>query len=139
MPRLRAPRTPPGARSLTQAVRSKTLRQEYSLKLPLPLNRVSLAGDIRPATSTIDLSGFLAGLPLVTVPTIKKTNPEDLIEKMFPCWATSDGARHVAACFWSWLCVLDGKLHRDTCQIINLRRLAVTPNPPESRFKQLIG
>ena len=86
-----------------------------------------MAGDIRPATSTIDLSGFLAGLPLVTVPTIKKTNPEGLIERMFPCWANSYGARHVAACFWSWLCVLDGKLHCDTCPTINLRRLAVTP------------
>lgn len=84
--------------------------------MPLPWSRRSLAGEIRPATSTIDLTSFLVGLPGVAAPTVRKTNPEDLIERMFPSWATSCGARHVAACFWSWLCVLDGKPHCDTCQ-----------------------
>ncbi|KAF6240471.1 hypothetical protein HO173_001139 [Letharia columbiana] len=105
--RLRAPPTPPRGRFLAQAVRSERLRQEYTLTLPLPSGRASLAGDIRHATSTIDLTRFLAGLPGIAAPTIKKTNPEDLVGRMFPPWATSCGARHVAACFWSWLCVLD--------------------------------
>ena len=84
--------------------------------LPLPLSRDSLVGDIRGVASIIDLTGFLAGLPGIAAPTVKKTNPEDLIERMFPCRLFPHGARHVAACFWSWLCVLDGKLHCDTCQ-----------------------
>ena len=70
------------------------------------------------AASAIDLGQFLAGLPGVATPTVKKTNPEDLVDRMFPSWATPSGARHLAACFWSWLCVLDGKLHYDTCQIL---------------------
>ena len=107
---------PPRGRAHAQTVRSERLRLDYAIILPLPLSSASLVGDIRPVASTIDLSGFLAGLPGVAAPTIKKTNPEDLIERMFPPWATSYAARHVAACFWSWLCVLDGKLHCDTCQ-----------------------
>ena len=82
--------------------------------LGLPLSSASQVGDVRCPASAIDLSNFLAGLPAVAAPTVKKTNPEDLVERMFPSWATSYGARHVAACFWSWLCVLDGKLHCDT-------------------------
>ena len=69
-------------------------------------------------TSSIDLTDFLAGLPEVATPTVKKTNPEDLVERMFPSWAIPCGARHVAACFWSWLCVLDGKPHCGACQIL---------------------
>lgn len=103
-------------RSIAQEVRSLKLRQEYTLILGLPLSSASQVGDFRCPASTIDLSNFLAALPAVAAPTVKKTNPEDLIERMFPSWATSSGARHVAACFWSWLCVLDGKLHCDTCQ-----------------------
>ena len=88
------------------------------MNVPLPLSKGSLAGDIRSVTSSIDLTGFLAGLPEVATPTVKKTNPEDLVERMFPSWAIPCGARHVAACFWSWLCVLDGKPHCGACQIL---------------------
>ena len=86
--------------------------------MPLPLSKASLDGDIRSETSSIDLTDFLAGLPEVATPTVRKTNPEDLVERMFPSWAIPCGARHVAACFWSWLCVLDGKPHWGTCQIL---------------------
>lgn len=103
-------------RSIAQVARSQRLRQGYTLILGLPLSSASQVGDVRCPAFAIDLSNFLAALPAVAAPTVKKTNPEDLIERMFPFWATSSGARHVAACFWSWLCVLDGKLHCDTCQ-----------------------
>ena len=86
--------------------------------MPLPVSKASLAGDIRSVASSIDLTSFLAGLPGVATPTVKKTNPEDLVERMFPSWAIPCGARHVAACFWSWLCVLDGKPHCGTCQML---------------------
>ena len=88
------------------------------MNVPLPVSKASLAGDIRSVASSIDLTSFLAGLPRVATPTVKKTNPEDLIERMFPSWAIPCGARHVAACFWSWLCVLDGKPHCGTCQML---------------------
>lgn len=88
------------------------------MNVPLPLSKASLDGDIRSVMSSIDLTNFLAGLPEVATPTVKKTNPEDLVERMFPSWAIPCGARHVAACFWSWLCVLDGTLHCGTCQIL---------------------
>lgn len=105
--RLRTPPPPPRGRYLAQAVRSGRVRQEYTLNVPLPLSKASLTGDIRSVTAPIDLTSFLAGLPEVATPTVKKTNPEDLVERMFPSWAIPYGARHVAACFWSWLCVLD--------------------------------
>lgn len=110
------PPTPSRGRSIAQAVRSQRLRQGYTLILGLPLSSASQLGDVRCPASTIDLGNFLAALPAVAAPTVKKTNPEGLIGRMFPSWATSSGARHLAACFWSWLCVLDGKLHCDTCQ-----------------------
>lgn len=113
VPRLRCPPRLPRDRSHIQTVRSKILRQQYILKLPLPLGRLSLAGAVWPTTSAVDLTRFIAGLPDVAAPTIKKTNSEDLIGRMFPSWATSYGARHVGTCFWSWLCVLDGKLHHN--------------------------
>ncbi|KAM0796521.1 hypothetical protein BDR22DRAFT_522200 [Usnea florida] len=105
--RLRSPPPPPRGRYLAQAVRSSRLRRKYTLNVPLPLSKASLDGDIRSLTSSIDLTNFLAGLPEVATPTVKKTNPEDLVERMFPSWVIPCGARHVAACFWSWLCVLD--------------------------------
>lgn len=86
-----------------------------------------MAGDIR---STIDLSAFLDDLPSTVEPIIKKTSPETLVERMFPALTSHHGARYLAACFWCWLCILDGKLHLDIYANFSLRHLAST-SPPE--------
>jgi hypothetical protein len=42
-------------------------------------------------------------------PIIQKANPEDLAGRMLPAGLMPSGARFVAACFWSFLCIIDGK------------------------------
>jgi hypothetical protein len=53
--------------------------------------------------SSNQLTCFLAHRVIV------KADPENLIDRLLPAEIIPAGARHIAACFWSFLCVVDGK------------------------------
>ena len=82
----------------------------HTIILPPPCLTFLGAKDQTRHTNRVDLSSFLGRLPCKVVSIIERTDPELLISKMFPASLTAPGARYVATCFWSWLCVLDGKL-----------------------------
>ena len=98
------------AYGIPKAVYESDIRQIHTMILPPPcltsLGAEGHTGD----TTRVDLSSFIGRLPCKAVPIIERTDPELLVSKMFPASITAPGARYVATCFWSWLCVLDGKL-----------------------------
>ena len=59
-------------------------------------------------------------VPCKAVPIIERTDPVVLISNMFPISMTAPGGRYVAACFWSWLCVIDGKLILLSCWVFHI-------------------
>lgn len=93
-----------------KAVYDNEIHQVHTMILPLAYPTSLGAKDPTGDIDRIDLTDFLAMLPDKAVPIIEKTDPSVLIRKMFPVSMTAPGARYVAACFWSWLCVIDGKL-----------------------------
>ena len=99
----------------TKAIYDNELRQAHNIILPRPYHTSLGAKDSTGDTDRLDLSGFLARLPCKAVPIIERTDPVVLISKMFPVSMTAPGARYVAACFWSWLCVIDGKQFLLSC------------------------
>ena len=107
------------------AVYDDEIRQVHTMILPSPYHTFVSAkapiGDI----SSVDLSAFLAMVPCKAVPIIERTNPAVLISKLFPVSMTAPGGRYVAACFWSWLCVIDGKLVLLSCWLSHIVTRAV--------------
>ena len=103
-----------------KAVYDKEIRQVHTMILPQPYHTCLGAIDPTGDTSRVDLSAFLARLPCKAVPIIERTDPAVLISKMFPVSMTTPGGRYVAACFWSWLCVIDGKLFLLSCRLSHI-------------------
>ena len=103
------------AYGVPKAVYDSEIRQIHTMTLPPPYRTSPSAQDHPRDTYRVDLSGFLDRLPCKAVPIIERTDPVVLISEMFPAPITTPGARYVAACFWSWLCVLDGKLCPLSC------------------------
>ena len=97
------------AHVVSKAVYDNEIRQVHTMILPPPYHTSLCTKDRAEDKNRVDLSHFLGRLPCSAVPIIERTVPAVLISKMFPASMTSPGARYVAACFWSWLCVLDGK------------------------------
>ena len=90
-------------------VYDKELCKLHTIVLPPSYQMFFTAESSIRESAEIDLSQFLIRLPRKAKTIIERTDPEGLISKMFPFPVTKPGARYVAACFWSWLCVLDGK------------------------------
>ena len=103
-----------------KAVYDNEIRQVHTMVLPPPCPTSLDAKDPTGDRNRLDLSGFLGGLPRKAVPIIERTDPAVLISKMFPASMTAPGARYVAACFWSWLCVIDGKLCPLSCWLFHI-------------------
>ena len=122
------------AYGVPKAVYDSEIHQVHTMILPPPYQTSLGARDLTGDTKRVNLSGFLGRLPCKAVPIIERTDPELLISKMFPASMTAPGARYVAACFWSWLCVIDGKhcplpcwlfqiLSRTVLAVANLRQI----------------
>ena len=79
------------------------LGSDYSLTVPPPYST-----DIR-LDVAIDLSNILCKLPDSMKIIYEKADPKKLINLMLPEGVISSEARKVAAVFWLWLCVTDGK------------------------------
>ena len=103
-----------------KAVYDSEIRQVHTIILPPPYHTCLGANNPTGDTNRVDLSGFLGRLPSKAVPIIERTDPAILISKMFPASMTAPGARYVAACFWSWLCVIDGKLCPLSCWLFRI-------------------
>ena len=91
----------PNVSYIRRAIHDPVLSRRSTMVIPRPYQGSPLAAHV-------DLSPFVDRLPLYAAPIIKISSPEDLVGRMFPALLTPPGARYVAACFWSWLCVLDG-------------------------------
>ena len=113
-----------------KAIYDNELRQAHTMILPRPYHTFLGAQDSTGDTDRVDLSGFLARLPCKAVSIIERTDPAVLISKMFPVSMTAPGARYVAACFWSWLCVIDGKQFLLSCWLFHIltRTVVATAN-----------
>ena len=103
------------AYGVPKAIYESNIRRIHTMILPPPCLTSLGAKDQTRDTNRVDLSSFLDRLPCKAVPIIERTDPESLISKMFPASMTAPGARYVATYFWSWLCVLDGKLCPLSC------------------------
>ncbi len=103
------------AYGVPKAVYDNEIRQVHTMILPPPYHTSPGAKDPTGDKNRVDLSHFIGRLPCKAVPIIERTDPAVLISKMFPVSMTAPGARYVAACFWSWLCVIDGKLCPLSC------------------------
>ena len=102
----------PLARALyaRKVIHHEALDQDYAMIIPsLSGNSTSLVGSSLQGHDRIDLSSFMCNLPAYAESIIDRASPVDLVNQMFPPSIALPGARYVAACFWSWLCVLDGK------------------------------
>ena len=108
------------AYGVPKAVYESEIRQIHTMILPPPCLTSLGAKDHTRDTNKVDLSSFTGRLPCKAVPIIERTDPELLISKMFPASMTAPGARYVATCFWSWLCVLDGKLCPLSCWLFHI-------------------
>ena len=98
----------PTNNSIKRLIKNKFLDRTYTIVLPPsfvndPANRTSGEG-----LTKIDLTKFLLNLPPNAVPIIKQADPIAFVDRMLPVSIIPPGARFVAACFWSWLCVIDG-------------------------------
>ena len=102
-----------------KAVYESDICRIHIMTLPPPCLTSLGAKDQTRHTNRVDLSSFLSRLPWKVVPIIERTDPDLLISKMFPASMTAPGARYVATCFWSWLCVLDGKLCPLSCWLFH--------------------
>ena len=113
-----------------KAIYDNELRQAHTMILPRPYHTSLGAKESTGDTDRVDLSDFLAGFPCKVVPIIERTDPVVLISKMFPVSMTAPGARYVAACFWSWLCVIDGKQFLLSCWLFRIltRTVVATAN-----------
>jgi hypothetical protein len=56
-----------------------------------------------------DIKDVTLQLPLRAQEIIAKADPSALVERMLPSGVISSEARYIAACFWAWLCVIDGQ------------------------------
>ena len=108
-----------------KAVYDKEIRQVHTMIIPPPYHTCLGAIDPTEDTSRVDLSAFLVRLPCKAVPIVERTDPAVLISKMFPVSMTAPAGRYVAACFWSWLCVIDGKLFLLPCWLSHLATCTV--------------
>ncbi|SLM39178.1 Terpenoid synthase [Lasallia pustulata] len=75
----------------------------------LPPTFIQFSGNrtIGQTPGNIDLTDFLLNLPPNAGPIIERADPIALVNRMLPASIIHSGARFVAACFWSWLCVVD--------------------------------
>ena len=103
-----------------KAVYDNEICQVHTMILPPPYHTSLGAKAPTGDTSRVDLSAFLAMVPCKAVPIIERTDPAVLISKMFPVSMTAPGGQYVAACFWSWLCVIDGKLILLSCWLSHI-------------------
>lgn len=108
------------AYGVSKAVYDNEIRQVHTMILPSPYHTSLGTKGPTEDTNMVDLSGFLSRLPCKAVPIVERTDPAVLISKMFPASMTAPGARYVAACFWSWLCVLDGKPYPLSCWLFHM-------------------
>ena len=108
------------AYGVPKAVYESEIRQIHTMILPPPGLTSLGAKDHTRDTTRVNLSSFIGRLPCKAVLIIERTDPELLISKMFPASMTAPAARYVATCFWSWLCVLDGKLCPVSCWLFHM-------------------
>ena len=93
----------------THVMFNALLNRSYMIVVPLPCSSILSCDRLPSGSRGIDLSNFLINLPTLATPIIRRANPEALIDRMLPVSIFPTGARHIAACFWAWLCVLDGR------------------------------
>ena len=103
-----------------KAIYDNEIRQVHTMILPPPYHTFLSEKDPTGDANRVDLSGFLGRIPCKAVPIIERTDSAVLISRMFPVSVTAPGARYVAACFWSWLCVIDGKLCPLSCWLFHI-------------------
>ena len=113
------------AYGVQKAIYDNEIRQVHIMIVPPPYYTSPGAKDPTGDPNRVDLSDFLGRLPCKAVPIIERTDPAVLISKMFPASMTAPGARYVAACFWSWLCVIDGKLCPLSCWLFHVSSCTV--------------
>lgn len=92
-----------------KAIYDKVSDQTYTMLLPdLEFGLLKSGGNSQESTH-LSLGAFLINLPINVASIIKQADPVGLVNRLFPSSLAPEGARYVAACFWSWLCVLDGQ------------------------------
>lgn len=127
--------------AITHNVYVGLLDKEFGLVLPVPFNgevgteekeKVELndaGSSIKVPRSDFEASAFMAFMPTwgSSIPSfliryhtdhndtahkiIRKANPEELARRMLPAEVLPPGARFVVACFWAFLCAIDGISH----------------------------
>ncbi len=103
----RRPRKSLNCSLLSKAVYDHVLGGSHIMALPSPLKgRAALTA--RSRKDVIDLAHFTSRLPLKAGPILERTDASGLVDRMFPVELVPEGARYMAACCWSWLCVVDG-------------------------------
>ena len=79
------------------------LDQEYELPVTVPFKRFRSSHGTK-----LDLATFTKQLPAIATLAGHPSHTIELIDACMPPGIVTYGARYVAACFWSWFCVLDG-------------------------------
>ena len=100
--------TKPRPKSVHKFVTNKVLARTHTMVLPPTFVKFSGNRTIGQTPGNIDLTDFLLNLQPNAGPIIERADPIALVNRMLPASIIPPGARFVAACFWSWLCVVDG-------------------------------
>lgn len=79
-----------------------TLNKNAELKIIMPTHRPG-----EPDSELV--ADFVSSFDCDVLKILKKANPELLAQLMLPKDLVGHEAQKIAACFWLWLCVVDGK------------------------------
>lgn len=98
---------------LRKHLSNSLLNRDYSIDLPHPTdsdkstfpNIMRLNRGAQP-----DFMDFAHKMPMSAQSIIEAADPVSLANGMLPPTLAPLKARHLAACFWAWLCVIDGEL-----------------------------
>ncbi|KAI9734611.1 MAG: hypothetical protein M1834_002212 [Cirrosporium novae-zelandiae] len=98
-----------GVPLITKQFTSSLLGGEITLRLPYPVIEAShhSNGDHLGTCEDLEISDFIAKLPLEVQNTVHDADPMAFVDRMLPKNAVSDSARMTAAGFWMWLCAID--------------------------------
>lgn len=107
-------------RVVGDTIRNIILDKEYTLELPAlaitdtPQTRSDIGSG---GLSELNINDFVEMMPQWAVRIVKTADPAGLVARMLPGNLISPSARHLAACFWSCLCIIDGEFADRSCTI----------------------
>lgn len=109
--------------SVHKAFRNVLLEQNFDLLLPAPVDPSEGDAFRRGGvdfTNGITIESFVRDLPSNAQQIVEAANPVGLAERMLPVGLLSRGAGVIAACFWAWLCIIDGNIRHNALSYLTL-------------------